>query len=100
LGVIGDGWVDVNPEFVGAVRLKKLLAGEFEPSGVKEKGLGFVSSASAGGIVKERVESVSMVCDDVASWFSIDGRTAKRPFARGCFCQDITAIMGGSACAR
>jgi len=36
----------VNPEFVGAVRLKKLLAGEFEPSGVKEKGLGLASSMS------------------------------------------------------
>lgn len=74
--------------------MKKLLAGEFEPSGVKEKGLGFVSFVSAGGIVKERGESVSMVCDDVASWFSINGREVKCPFTCGCFCQDITAIMG------
>jgi len=84
----------VNPEFVGAVRLKKLLAGEFEPSGVKEKGLGLASSVSAGGIVKERGDPVSMVCDDAASWSSIDGRTAKRPFTRGCFFQDIAAILG------
>ena len=94
--VLGDGWVDVNPEFVGAVRLKKLLAGEFEPSGVKENGLGFASSMSAGGIVKDRVDSVSMVCDDAASWSSIDERVAKRPFTRGCCCffQDITAKLG------
>jgi len=36
----------VNPEFVGGVRLKKLLAGEFEPSSVKEKGLRLASSMS------------------------------------------------------
>jgi len=74
--------------------LKKLLAGEFEPSGVKEKGLGLASSVSAGGIVKERGDPVSMVCDDVASWSFIDGRMAKRPFACGCFFQDITAMLG------
>jgi hypothetical protein len=84
----------VNPEFVGPVRLKKLLAGELEPSGVQEKGLGLASSASAGGIVKERGDLVSMVWDDVASWSSIDGRAAKRPFTRGCCFQDITAILG------
>jgi len=84
----------VNPEFVGAVRLKKLLAGEFEPSGVKEKGLRLASSVSASGIVKERGDLVSMVCDDVASWSSIDGRAVKRPFTHGCFFQDIAAILG------
>ena len=83
----------MNPEFVGAVRLKKLLAGEFEPSGVKEKGLGLASYASAGGIVNERGDPVSMV-GDVASWSSIDGRAEKHPFTRGCFFQDITAILG------
>ena len=84
----------MNPEFVGAVRLRKLLAGEFEPSGVKEKGLGLASSVSADGIVKERGGPISMVCDDAASWSSIDGRVAKRPFTRGCFFQDIAAIPG------
>ena len=94
--VLGDGKVDVNPEFVGAVRLKKLLAGEFEPSSVKEKGLGFVSCVSVGGILKDRGDSISMVCDDTASWSSIDGRTAKRPFTRGCGCffPDMTAKLG------
>ena len=96
MGVIGDGWADVNSEFMGAVRLKKLLAGEFEPSGVKEKGLRFALSVSARGIVKERGESVSMVCDDVALWFSIDGCEAKHPFTCGCFCQDITATYNGT----
>ena len=98
MGVGGDGWVDVNPEFVGAVRLKKLLAGEFEPSGVKEKGLRFASSVSAGGILKERGDPVllSMVCDDAASWTSIDGRVEKCPFTHACFFQDITAILGRS----
>lgn len=36
---IGDGWVDGNVEFVREVRLKKLLEGKLEPSGVKENGL-------------------------------------------------------------
>jgi hypothetical protein len=84
----------VNLEFVGAVRLKKLLAGEFEPSSVKEKGSGFASSVSVGGIVKERGKSISMVCNDVASWFSIDEHAVKHPFMCGCFFQDITAIRG------
>lgn len=83
----------MNPEFVGAMRLKKLLAGEFEPSGVREKGLRLASSVSAGGIVKERGDPVSMV-DDAASWSSIDERVAKRPFTRGCLFQDIVAILG------
>ena len=83
----------MNPEFVGAARLKKLLAGELEPSGVKEKGLGLASSVSAGGIVNDRGDPVSMV-DDAASWSSIDGHVEKRPFTRGCFFQDITAILG------
>jgi len=92
-GVIGDGCADGNTEFVGAVRLMKLLAGEFEPRGVKENGLKFVSSVSAGGSTKESGESVVTVCDDTASWFSIDEREVKRPCApRGCFLQDITAI--------
>ena len=47
MGVIGDGWVNVNSEFVEAVRLNKLLASKFEPSSVKEKGLGFASSVLA-----------------------------------------------------
>ena len=42
----------MNSEFVGAVRLKKLLASEFEPSSVKEKRLRFALSVLAGGIVE------------------------------------------------
>jgi len=47
MGVMGKGWADVNVEFVGVVRFKKLLAGKLKPSSVREKGLGFVSSISA-----------------------------------------------------
>lgn len=82
----------MNLEFVRAVRLKKLLAGQFEPSGVREKGLGLVLSVSASGIVKERGDPVSMV-DDVASWSSIDECTVKHRFTRGCLFQDIVAIL-------
>jgi hypothetical protein len=46
LGIVGDGWVDGNAEFVREVRLIKLLAGELEPSGVRENGLLCVSSVS------------------------------------------------------
>ena len=74
----------MNPEFVGAVRLKKLLASKFESSGVKEKGLRLVSSVLVGGIVKESGEPVLMVCDDTASWSSINGRMVKCPFTCGC----------------
>ena len=42
----------MNSEFVGAVRLKKLLASKFEPSGVKEKRLRFASSVLVEGIVE------------------------------------------------
>jgi hypothetical protein len=93
-GIVGDGWVDGNSEFVGAVRLTKLLAGELEPSGVRENRLGFMSSVSLEGSMKESGESVAAVCDDVASWLPIDEREAKRPCApRGCFFQDAAIIQ-------
>ena len=50
LGIVGDGWVDGNAEFVRGVRLIKLLDGELEPSGVRENGLLCVSSVSARGV--------------------------------------------------
>jgi len=92
-GTVGEGWADGDSEFVGAVRLRKLLAGELEPSGVKENGLVCVSSVSTGGIMKESGEFVAEVCRDVASRFSIDEREAKRPCARGCFFQAITVTV-------
>ena len=48
--IVGDGWVDGNAEVVREVRLTKLLAGELEPSGVREKGLFCVSSVSTRGV--------------------------------------------------
>ena len=90
--IVGEGWADGDLEFVGVVRLRGLLAGELEPSGVKENGLGFVSSVLTGGIMKENGKFVVEACSDVASRFSIDGCEVKHPCARGCFCQVITSV--------
>ena len=87
--VIGDGWADGNSEFVGAVRVRKLLAGEPEP---RENGLACVLSVLMRGISKESGKFVVEACADVASRFSIDEHEAKRPCTHGCLCQVIMGV--------